>query len=72
MMGVDQARQNDQIARIDDAIGGLGHVRGRADGGDRTVLDEDRSVANLALGVVERGDERRPTNQECSDLSRTS
>jgi len=71
-MGVDQARQNDQIARIDDAIGGLGQFRSRADGGDRTVLDEDRAVANLALGVVECGDERRPTNQECSDLSRTS
>jgi len=72
MMRIDQTWQNHQIARIDDAIGGLGHVRSRADGGDRTVFDEDRAVANLALGVVECGDERRPVNQECSDLSRTS
>lgn len=58
MVGVDQARQNNEIARVDDAVGLLRQFACRPHGGDRTAVDQHRAAGNLAFAVVERSHER--------------
>jgi hypothetical protein len=72
MVRVHQTRQNHQIARVNHPVGLPRQFVGGADSSDRTIRDEDRTAANLAFVSVERGDQRRVTNQERSDVSRTS
>jgi OHCU decarboxylase len=64
MVRTDQPRQQDEAARVDDLVG-LGADRGRrSDRFDDAAADEDRSVGDLAIVVVERRDEGRVTEKQ--------
>lgn len=56
MVGVDEARQNDMVAQVEDGVGRLGQVGGRTDGLDHVIAHEQPAAGDLATVVV-HGDE---------------
>ena len=68
MMGIDQSRDDDAAARVDDAVGFARQFGGRAERFDRAVAHEDRGVAQHAVVIVERLDVRGVANQQRGHL----
>ena len=63
VMGIDQPGQKQVVTQIDDAIGACRQFARRADRLNHVILDKNRAVVDLGVGIIEGRDTRRVGQQ---------